>query len=195
MLFLIYFIILMSFNNTPAYTSEIQTFSTHSAPEAVAHKILNSKDLVYKDSLGYKRFASTPFTGKIIGREEGFLNKGKWHGPYISYYKTGQLKHKGSYKMAKKDGPWKSFRIDKNIISEGSYKNGLNEGIWKYYHLFGTNLQMVTNFRNGKKDGEFKSFYGNGNLMQKGNYINGNPDGLWIFYEKDGRKEKYRKIH
>ena len=195
MLYLVFIIILMNFNITPAYSNETKKISTNFFSEAIAHKILNSKDLVYKNSLGYKRFTNTPFTGKITGREEGFLKKGKWHGPYVSYYKTGQLEHKGNYNMAKKDGPWKSFRIDKNIISEGNYKNGLNDGVWKYYHLFGNNLQMVTYFKNGKKDGEFKTFYGNGNLMQKGSYRNDNPVGLWIFYEKNGIKEKYRKIY
>jgi hypothetical protein len=31
--------------------------------------------------------------------------------------------------------------------------------------------------------------------MQKGSYRNDNPVGLWIFYEKNGIKEKYRKIY
>ena len=71
-------------------------------------------------------------------------------------------------------------------MSEGSYNNGVNEGTWKYYHLFGSNLQILKNFKNGKKDGAFKSFYGDGNLMKKGSYKNGKPTGLWIFYEKNG---------
>jgi uncharacterized protein len=195
MLYIVVFIIFLTFNITPAYADKTQGSLPRSSSDLGWHKLLNSKDLVYKGGLGYRKSTNTPFTGKITGREEGYLNEGRWNGPYTSYYNTGQLEQKGSYHNAKKEGPWKFFRTDGNVISEGYYKNGQKEGTWKYYHLFGTNLQMVKSFKNGKKDGIFKSFYGNGNLMQKGSYKNGIPNGLWIFYEKNGRKVKNRKIY
>ena len=195
MLYLIVIIGLLAFHITPAHTNQIQNLDTRLSSAVVLPETLSSKDLIYRGGLGYRKFINIPFTGEITGEEEGYLKGGKWDGPYLSYYQTGQIEHKGNYKKSRKDGLWKSFRIDGNIMSEGSYKNGLYEGLWKFYHLFGNNLQMLKNFRNGKKDGAFKSFYGNGNLMQKGSYKNGKPRGLWIFYEKNGIKERNRKVY
>jgi antitoxin component YwqK of YwqJK toxin-antitoxin module len=195
MLYLIVIIGVLTFNITPAHADQIRNLTTHFSSAVVLRKTLNSKDLIYIGGLGYEKFISIPFTGKIIGKEEGYLEDGKWDGPYVSYYKTGQIEHKGNYKKSRKEGLWRSFRIDGNLMSEGSYKNGLYEGLWKFYHLFGTNLQILKNFKDGKKDGAFKSFYGNGNLMQKGGYKNGKPRGLWIFYEKNGIKERNRKTY
>jgi antitoxin component YwqK of YwqJK toxin-antitoxin module len=195
MLYLIVIIGVLTFNITPAHANQILNLTTHFSSAVVLRKTLNSKDLIYIGGLGYEKFISIPFTGKIIGKEEGYLEDGKWDGPYVSYYKTGQIEHKGNYKKSRKEGLWRSFRIDGNLMSEGSYKDGLHEGLWKFYHLFGTNLQTLKNFKDGKKDGAFKSFYGNGNLMQKGGYKNGKPRGLWIFYEKNGIKERNRKTY
>jgi antitoxin component YwqK of YwqJK toxin-antitoxin module len=195
MLYLIVIIGVLTFNITPAHADQIRNLTTHFSSAVVLRKTLNSKDLIYIGGLGYEKFISIPFTGKIIGKEEGYLEDGKWDGPYVSYYKTGQIEHKGNYKKSRKEGLWRSFRIDGNLMSEGSYKNGIYEGLWRFYHLFGTNLQILKNFKDGKKDGAFKSFYGNGNLMQKGGYKNGKPRGLWIFYEKNGIKERNRKTY
>jgi antitoxin component YwqK of YwqJK toxin-antitoxin module len=195
MLYIVVSIISLTFSVTPAYADKTQNSPIRSSLEIEWHRLLNSKDLVYKRGRGYRKSTNVPFTGRITGSEEGYLNEGKWNGPYKSYYNTGQLEQRGSYHNAKKEGPWKSFRTDGNIISEGYYKNGQKEGTWKFYHLFGSNLQMVKSYKNGKKDGVFKSFYGNGNLMQKGSYKNGIPNGLWIFYEKNGRKVRNRKIY
>jgi antitoxin component YwqK of YwqJK toxin-antitoxin module len=195
MLFLIVNLVLIIFNTNPAQTDEINHFSTPLSSSIILHKILDSKNLMYRGNLGYKKSTITPFTGKITGKEEGYLKNGMWDGPYVSYYNTGQIEHKGSYNRGKREGPWKSFRADGNIMSDGNYYNGLYEGTWKFYHLFGTNLQILKNFKNGKKDGGFQTFYGNGNLMQEGSYKNGKPTGLWIFYGKNGIKERNRKIY
>ena len=195
MLYLVFIIMLIPLNITPAYANEIEHFSNHLSSGTISDQIFDSKDLVYRDGIAYKKYTNVPFTGKVTGKEKGYLNEGKWNGPYVSYYNTGQLEQKGSYKNAKKDGPWKFFRNDGNIISEGYYNNGQKEGTWNYYHLFGTKLQMVKTFKNGKKNGVFKAFYGNGNLMQKGSYKSGKPNGLWISYEKNGKTEKDKKIY
>jgi len=195
MKFLIVIIILLTFDITAAYTGEIQNFFERLSSEVILDETINSKDLVYRNGLGYKNFTDTPFTGKITGKEEGYFTGGKWDGAYISYYDTGQIELTGSYKKARKDGPWKSFRVDGHIMSEGSYKNGLKEGPWKFYHLFGINLQIWNNYKNGKKDGVYKSYWGNGNLMQRGSYQNDKPKGLWIYYDKDGIKERNKKIY
>ena len=195
MLYIIVFLILVIFNTPFAHAGEIQGFAMRHSTGIGWHKILNTKDLIYRNGFGYKKFTNIPFTGRITGKEEGYLSSGKWDGPYKSYYKTGQLEQEGFYRKKQKEGLWKFFRRDGNIMTQGNYKNGRKDGLWKYYHLFGTNLQMLKSFKNGVKDGIFKSFYGNGNLMQKGGYKNGTPNGPWIFYEKNGRKVRNRKIY
>jgi len=71
----------------------------------------------------------------------------------------------------------------------------LKDGQWNFYHLFGSNLQECTNYKNGKKNGKHQSFWGDGNLRQKGSYKNGKPSGLWIFYYTDGITEKNKKTY
>ena len=188
-------ILLLIFNVTPAYTERTQNISTNLSSEVILETLLNSDDIVYRGRLGYKKSTNIPFTGEITGKEKGHLKNGRWDGPYLSYYNTGQLERQGGYTEGKREGPWKFFRVDGNIMSEGSYNNGLSEGTWKFYHLFGANLQIITNFKDGKKDGAYRSFFGNGKLMQKGTYKDNKPTGLWIFYDKNGVTERSRKLY
>ena len=44
-------------------------------------------DLVKRDGIYYKKFSDVPFTGKTVGRVQGSLLNGVWHGPYESYEK------------------------------------------------------------------------------------------------------------
>ena len=55
-------------------------------------------DLVKTDGLTYKKFTEVPFTGKTTGKYQGSFRNGKRHGPYVTYYKNGQLNFKGTYK-------------------------------------------------------------------------------------------------
>jgi hypothetical protein len=90
-------------------------------PESV-----DAKDLVERDGLHYKKFTEAPFTGKTTGEIQGTFRNGKRHGPYVTYYKNGQLYYKGTYKDGKEDGPWVYYNKDGTVweMMTGTYKNG-----------------------------------------------------------------------
>ena len=46
-------------------------------------------DLVIRDGVYYKKFTDTPFNGKVEGKEQGAIKKGKKHGKWNSYYDSG----------------------------------------------------------------------------------------------------------
>jgi len=174
---------------------DIERFYKHIFLGNNEENTINSKNLVYRNGLGYEKSQRAPFTGKVTGSEHGYLKNGIWNGRYISYYNNGKIKYWGNYSGARKEGLWKSFRSNGQIIFEGNYKNGLKDGQWNFYHLFGSNLQECTNYKNGKKNGRHQSFWGDGNLRQKGSYKNGKPAGLWIFYDTDGITEKNKETY
>ena len=120
------------------------------------------KDLVKRDGLYYKKFTDVPFTGKVTGKTQGSLTKGKWNGPWVRYYYNGQLWEKGNYKNGKENGPWVRYYYKKERLkSKEIYKNGKRDGSWVHY-------------------------YDNGQLKSKGNYKNGKQDGPWVYYTRDG---------
>jgi hypothetical protein len=56
------------------------------------------KDLVLRDGIFYKKFSEVPFTGKTTGKYQGSFKDGKRVGPWVEYWKDGQLLSKGTYK-------------------------------------------------------------------------------------------------
>ena len=59
-------------------------------------------DLVEREGIPYKKFSDVPFTGKVEGERQGSFKNGLKEGPWISYWKNGQLSSKGNYKDSKK---------------------------------------------------------------------------------------------
>ena len=94
-------------------------------------------ELVERDGIYYKKFTPTPFTGKIIGREQGRLKNGKKEGEWFSYWKNGQLFTKENYKNGKKEGEWVHYYDNGKLWSKENYKNGKQEGEWVSYKYNG----------------------------------------------------------
>ena len=44
-------------------------------------------DLVERNDLYYEKFTDAPFTGEVIGKEQGSIENGKREGAWFSYYK------------------------------------------------------------------------------------------------------------
>ena len=103
-------------------------------PALAMGKTINAEDLVKTDGLYYKKFTDVPFTGKVIGKEQGYLIKGKWDGPYITYYDNGRISSKHNYKDGVPDGPWVSYHENGQLSSKHNYKDGKLEGPWVSYH-------------------------------------------------------------
>ena len=113
-------------------------------------------DLVERDGIYYKKFTETPFTGKIIGREQGRIKNGKRDGAWVKYHDNGQLNNQGSYKNGEKGGDWVWYHDNGQLEVKGSYKNGKEEGDWVWYN-------------------------DNGQLEEKGSWRNGEPEGEWVY--------------
>jgi len=109
-------------------------------------------DLVKRDGIHYKKFSTVPFTGKVTGKRQGTYRNGKEDGPWVSYYKNGQLFEKGTYKGGKNDGPWVSYWDDGQLEEKGTFKNGERDGPWFRYYSDGTVWKENTGtFKNGVK--------------------------------------------
>ena len=105
-------------------------------------------DLVEREGLYYEKYTREPFTGKVTGKKQGKISKGKREGEWIWYYENGELSSKSNYKDGKEDGEW----------------------LW--YHRNGQ-LQTKGNYKNDKQEGEYLSYYKNGQLWAKDIYKNG----------------------
>ena len=100
---------------------------------------LTINDLVTRNNLYYKKFTDTPFTGEILGIEEGKFRKGKRTGFWGYYYKNGEL------------------------MKKGNYKDGKDEGLWEYYYKSGQ-IKIKENYKDGKQDGRTDFFKEDGSL-------------------------------
>ena len=80
---------------------------------------------------------------------------GKKDGPFESYYWSGQLKEKGTYKDGELEG-----------LSEEYYKNG--------------QLSEKGTYKDGEPHGPFEGYSKNGQLEWKGTYNMGEECGEWI---------------
>ena len=136
------------------------------SPNDVLSETVKYEDLVKREGLFYKKFTDVPFTGKTSGRLQGSYKNGKKHGPWVYYYKNGQLNYKGTYKDGKWDGPWVYYHKNGQLDIKGTYKDGKEEGPWVRY-------------------------WNNGQLFSKGTYKDGKRRGLWTFFNRDGTKRLF----
>ena len=60
-------------------------------------KDINSDDLVERGGLYYEKYTDVPFTGNVIGQQQGKISKGKKEGEWIWYQVNGQLMIKGNF--------------------------------------------------------------------------------------------------
>ena len=88
---------------------------------------------------------------------------GKKDGPFESYYRSGQLKEKGTYRDGELEG-----------LCEEYYKNG--------------QLSEKGTYKDGEPHGPFEGYSKNGQLEWKGTYNMGEECGEWI---EDGETVTY----
>ena len=99
-------------------------------------KDINSDDLIKRDGLYYEKFTDVPFTGDIVGQEQGKIRKGIKVGKWIGYYENGQLKYKSNYKDGKREGEYLTYQVDEDgkIWVKGNFKDGKRVGEWIHYY-------------------------------------------------------------
>jgi len=123
--------------------------------------VVDYEDLVKRNGLYYKKFTERPFTGKVTGRSQGWFRRGKKDGPWVRFYKNGQIDTKANFKDSELEGPYIVYHKNGQLQEKGNYKNSKKEGPWVFYH-------------------------DNGRLRRKGTYKDGKEEGPWVYYWKDG---------
>ena len=109
-------------------------------------------DLVKREGTYYKKFSEVPFTGQVEGLHQGSLRNGLREGPWVAYWRNGQLRFKGDYKNGKPEGSWVYYHDSGQLWSKGDYKNGKKEGSWVRYNEDGSVWSLDTGtFKDGVK--------------------------------------------
>jgi hypothetical protein len=87
---------------------------------------VDADELVERERLYYKKFNNVLFSGKVTGKSQGRIKKGKRNGPWVFYYDKEKLSSKGIFKDGKEDGPWVFYRSNGTVweLFTGTYKNG-----------------------------------------------------------------------
>ena len=68
----------------------------------------------------------------LIGLLSDFLSEKK-DGPFESYYRSGQLKEKGTYRDGELDGLCEEYYRNGQLSEKGTYKDGEKCGEWLEY--------------------------------------------------------------
>ena len=100
------------------------------------------------------------------------LPNGTLHGPYISFYKNGDLWEEGNYKNGKHHGKWKRFTTGRLLIESSYWENGKRNGKYKIYSVYFGLLEC----RMGRT------------LISKGTYKDDKKTGKWTEIDNSGKK-------
>ena len=149
-----------------------------------------SKDIYEKDGLFYKRFTSNPYTGNVLGKDIGFIKKGKKEGLWVGYNEDGTIRYKVTFKNGKwTDGSYNglgTYKIDDDTTYEGEIINGLPSYNGKVI-LTRKNIQYEGFTRNELPHGEGTLFWKDGDKYI-GQWKNGKRHGEGTHFLKSGSK-------
>ena len=137
-LFLILLTVLFYFSPPIRYSQNLICEKTsYGCPE------VNYKEIINKDGVYYKKFTSVPFTGKIIGKEIGLIEKGKKEGSWVGYYDNGKLRYTVNFNNGEREvgsyngqGTFTYLNGDQYV---GELKDGKKHGQGNYFLPMGIN--------------------------------------------------------
>ena len=131
-------------------------------------KSVNFEEIIKKNGLYYKKYNSIPFTGKVIGKEMGFIQKGKKEGYWVGYNNNINLR----YTVIFKNGEWEtgSYNGEGTVTYEnGDQYIGQFIGDQKYgqgTYTFSTGDKYIGEWKNTIRYGEGVYNYSNGNRYE-----------------------------
>jgi uncharacterized protein len=134
------------------------------------------------------------FSGKNINATEYYVDD-KLHGESISYYPSGQLSDKTTYRNDKRDGLSISYHENGQLFSKVIYKEGKpidQKEIIFYPNGIKKSEVMISN---GERHGIYNRFYKSGKLEVKGTYFFGKNDGIWHYYFETGIVKEITKYN
>jgi antitoxin component YwqK of YwqJK toxin-antitoxin module len=122
---------------------------------------IKQRELVVRNGTAYAINEEKPYSGKVTssggvysGPSESTYKDGKLHGPYISWYKSGQKKKEGMFFNAdpyfalKKDGIWTEWYENGQMKLQWTYKDGVKHGPSKWWDKNGK-MGYNTMYENG----------------------------------------------
>jgi len=106
-------------------------------------------------------------------------------GPFISFYRNGSIKTKGSYHLGKKSGYWVGY-FENGLVNDSSF---YVEGTLEQQSSWDENGQLI-NLINRDANGTLigKRFSSPGTLMDSGRFENGKKEGEWTYYSGTGKQ-------
>ncbi|MGB3182483.1 MAG: membrane-binding protein [Cyclobacteriaceae bacterium] len=107
------------------------------------------------------------------------------HGPYISYYYSGQKESEGMFVDGKPVGIWSYYWENGNLKMTGELQDQSNHGHWQYYYENGQ-LQKEGYIYDSRRQDEWKYYYESGGLKSNGKYLDNTRVGIWNYYYEDG---------
>ena len=88
-------------------------------------------ELIERDSLFYKKYTHVPYTGRVSGKEQGSIKKGKREGEWYKFYENGQLKEKSTYKNGEEIGEIIAYYENGQLKAKvGGNKDNEPDGDW-----------------------------------------------------------------
>ena len=158
-------------------------------------KAIDHSKLVEKNGLVYKKSNNKLYTGNFIQKKEGIIirtggyKKGKVHGKFITFYKSGNKESEIYYKNGKVAGPIIKWYKNGNIEYEiEKIIDNKEHGKCRTWYKDGQ-IGINGNYFKGKKDGKWTTWYENGQIKTRQNYNNGISDGKFTYWFSNGNKK------
>ncbi len=98
---------------------------------------------------------------------------------YKEYFTNRKPKFESGLKHGAFHGPSQSWWVSGHLRSRGSYKNGLHHGTWLYYHDGAKKLMQKGRFHLDKKQGVWTQWDKGGAKLQEGVFESGQKTGVW----------------
>ena len=125
-----------------------------------------SKRINVQDELTYYWYASNKIMETTGGYDGKILN-----GPYTSFYVTGNLKEKGTFRNGIKNGEWITWYETGKMKEVNVWRKGVKSSTSKKFDING-DIISETKYKNGKLNG-YEITYVNGKVIAKKKYKNG----------------------
>lgn len=122
--------------------------------------------------------------GQLV--EKSFYLNDTLHLYRVFYYETGDTQIVETLDRGRYDGPFKSFYANGQLELLGVYQDNVATGQWKKYYDSGDLMEVVT-FADNKENGPFIEYFRNGKVKAEGSYKNGPKEhGLLSMYDENG---------
>lgn len=124
------------------------------------------KRINVREELTYYWYASNKIMETTGGYDGKILN-----GPYTSFYVTGNLKEKGTFRNGIKNGEWITWYETGKMKEINVWRRGVKSNTSKSFGING-DIISETKYKNGKLNG-YQTTYGSGKIIAKKKYKNG----------------------